>query len=125
MIIPWGIRSDVLSGSRAWVPVATAAAASITLTATATYAVLVAGTYTGTPTGIEAQFAGQGWVEIDASPSGGTFSAYLTGLTADTGTLEVRHADDTDITDSEGSISLGAVAGGASPRVGDRTGGLR
>jgi len=86
---------------------------AITLTAPDTFGILVEGTYTGSPTGIEAQFDGQGWTVIDASPSGGTFSAYLSGLTAGTGTLEVRHEDDTGVSDSVPNISVGEASLGS------------
>lgn len=98
---------------------------ALTLTRPDTFAILVEGTYGGSPTGIEAQFNGGSWVEIDASPTGGTFSAYLTGLAAASGTLAVRHADNTGVTDSEGGVSVGEAGSGASPRIGDRNGGLR
>lgn len=87
-----------------------AASDSITLTSPDTFSILVEGTYTGTPTGIEANFDGQGWVEIDDSPGGGTFSAYLTGLTAGSGNLQVRHTDATGVTDGKANVSVGVSA---------------
>lgn len=54
----------------------------------------ISGSFSGSPAAIEAQFAGQGWATIDASPGGGTFSGTLSAQLAAQGYLEVRFTND-------------------------------
>lgn len=70
------------------------------------YAVPVSGTYTGTPTAIQARVVLDGtsteevtWTTIDASPSGGTFSGNITTPTGGWYNVQVRFSNDTGVTD--------------------------
>ena len=69
----------------------------------------IAGTYTGSPTAIEASFNGGGFATIDAAPAGGTFSGTLTNQTPGQGTLTVRFTNDTGITDTQADVGIGDV----------------
>lgn len=69
----------------------------------------ITGTYTGSPTAIQANFNGGGWFTIAASPGGGTYSGSLTGQTAGQGTLQVRFANDTSVTASVATIGIGDI----------------
>jgi len=72
--------------------------------------VTLSGTYagSGTPTGIEYRWNGGGWTTLSgATISGGTWSGSVSGLSAATGTMEVRWANSTGVTDS---ITLTVVA---------------
>lgn len=69
---------------------------------------VIRGTYTGTPTAIEAQFNGGGWSIIDASPSGGTFSGRLRNVSGQ-GTLDVRFANEHSVTASVMYVGVGDV----------------
>jgi hypothetical protein len=77
---------------------------------TNTGSIAITGTYSGgtVPTSIEARWNGGAWSTITASPSGGTFSGTLTGLTSGNGTLEVRYSNATAVTDSADNIAIGA-----------------
>jgi len=70
----------------------------------------ITGTYSGstTPTSIEARWSGGSWSVIDATPTGGTFSGTLSGLTSGNGTLEVRYSNATTVTDSVDNVAIGA-----------------
>lgn len=78
--------------------------------ATNTGSIAITGTYSGgtVPTSIEARWNGGAWTVITASPSGGTFSGSLTGLTSGNGTLEVRYSNATAVTDSVDNVAIGA-----------------
>jgi hypothetical protein len=69
----------------------------------------VAGTYSGTPTSIEARFNGGSWSVVDASPSAGSFSGTLTTQAAGQGALEVRYSNDTGVTSSAANVGIGDV----------------
>ena len=68
----------------------------------------MSGTYTGTPTAIEAQFNGGGWSTIDASPSGGSFSGAFSSQSGQ-GTLKVHFTNDHAVTASVTSVGIGDV----------------
>lgn len=75
---------------------------------------VIAGTYTGSPTSIEARVVDDGtsdevvtWTEIDVSPSGGSFSGTLTGIPQGGWyNVQVRYSNETGITD-EGVNAFG------------------
>lgn len=69
----------------------------------------VTGTYTGSPTAIEASFAGGAYQTIVASPSGGTYSGTLTGQTQGQGTLVVRFTNDTAVSANKTLIGIGDI----------------
>lgn len=77
---------------------------------TNTGSIAITGTYSGStvPTSIEARWNGGAWTTITASPSGGTFSGTLSGLTSGNGTLEVRYSNATTVTDSVDNVAIGA-----------------
>lgn len=66
----------------------------------------ITGTYTGSPTAIEADLNGSGYQTIDPSPSGGTYSGTLTSP-AGRGTLTVRFANDTAVTATVTDVRIG------------------
>lgn len=68
----------------------------------------IAGTYLGSPTSIEASFAGGDYEEIDGSPSGNAFSATMS-VPQGQGTLTVRFSNDTGINDSVTDVGVGDV----------------
>lgn len=73
--------------------------------------VSVSGGYVGSPATIEARLGAGAWVTLDASPTGGTYSGTLTGLSSAGASLEalqVRFSDDTDVSDSV-NIGIGDV----------------
>ena len=74
-----------------------------------TASIPITGTYTGSPTAIEARWNNGAWTTIVASPAGGTFSGTLTGQTAGQGTLEVRHANNTANNASVSNVGVGEV----------------
>lgn len=76
---------------------------------TGTYDLPVSGTYTGTPTAIEARWQGGDWIVIDEAPAGGTFSSSIPAQMAGQGLLEVRFANDTNVTDQVMDVSIGDV----------------
>ncbi len=101
-----------------------APASSITLTSPSQYqvfqrsgktgAIYIAGTYTGSPTAIEASFAGGTYKTVVSSPSAGTFTAALSGQAQGQGTLTVRFTNDTATNASVTFVGIGelfAVAG--------------
>lgn len=74
-----------------------------------TASIPISGTYTDTPTSIEASFNGGAWVTIVATPTGGTFSGTLTGQAAGQGTLSVRFTNNTAVTSSVSSVGIGDI----------------
>jgi len=74
-----------------------------------TGSITVTGTYTGTPTAIEASFNGGAYSTIVASPSGGTFSGTLSAQAQGQGTLTVRFTNDVTATASVATIGIGDV----------------
>ena len=71
--------------------------------------IVITGTYTGTPTAIEARWKGGAWTTIVASPSGGTFTGTLSNQLKGQGTLEVRHTDNTANSASQEYVGIGLV----------------
>lgn len=71
--------------------------------------IAITGTYSGTPTSVEARFNGGAWATIDASPTGGTFSGTLSAQAAGQGALTVRFTNDTDVNDSIADVGIGDV----------------
>lgn len=71
--------------------------------------ITIEGTYSGSPTAIEARWNGGAWTTIDSTLSGGTFSGTLSNQDTGQGTLEVRFANDTGITDSVAYVGIGDV----------------
>lgn len=71
--------------------------------------ITITGTYTGTPTAIEASFNGGAYATIVASPAGGTFSGTLSNQAAGQGTLTVRFTNDTAINATKADIGIGDV----------------
>lgn len=68
----------------------------------------IAGTYVGSPSSIEYQWNGGTWTTLDASPTGGTYSEVVTGLSAGQG-LNVRFSDLTDVTASDSLATIGEI----------------
>lgn len=77
--------------------------------------ILITGTYTGTPTAVEARFGSSGaWTTIDDTLVGGNFSGTIQDQTGGQGALTVRFTNDTNVTDSVAYFGIGdiyAVAG--------------
>lgn len=71
--------------------------------------IAITGQYTGTPTAIEARWKGGAWTTIDAAPAGGAYAGTLAGQSAGQGTLEVRFANATSVTDSAIYVGVGDV----------------
>ncbi len=69
----------------------------------------ITGTYTGTPTAIEASWNGGAYTTIVASPSGGTFSGTLEDQTGGQATLTVRFTNDTTISASKTYVGVGDI----------------
>ena len=74
-----------------------------------TGSIAISGTYTGTPTSIEASFNGGAYATIVASPSGGTFSGTLSSQAQGQGTLTVRFTNDTGASVSVTYVGIGDV----------------
>jgi hypothetical protein len=74
-----------------------------------TGAIAITGTYTGSPTAIEASFNGGAYATIDAAPAAGTYSGTLTGQAEGQGTLTVRFTNDTGVTGTKADIGIGDV----------------
>jgi hypothetical protein len=70
--------------------------------------VTVEGTYTGTPTTIEAQIDAGAWAELDATPGGGTFEGTLS-VAEGTRSITVRFANDTGVTATVSNVLVGDV----------------
>ena len=71
--------------------------------------IAITGTYTGSPTSIEASFNGGAYATIVASPSGGTYSGTLSGQAAGQGTLTVRFTSNTAVLATKTYIGIGDV----------------
>src|SRR5690606_21105560 len=84
----------------------------------------ISGTYTGTPTAIEARWNGGSWATIDAAPAGGTFSGTLASQAKGQGTLEVRHVDTPANVASQEYVGVGVILAclGQSNMVGQTAG---
>lgn len=93
---------------------------SITITSPVNYQVIqrngsnqanitVTGTYTGTPTAIEASWNSGAYTTIVASPAGGTFSGTISNQTAGQGTLIVRFTNNTSVSSSKSYVGIGDI----------------
>ena len=71
--------------------------------------IVITGTYTGSPTAIEASWNGGAYETIVASPTGGTYSGTLSNQTAGQGTLTVRFVNSTEITASASYVGIGDI----------------
>jgi hypothetical protein len=71
--------------------------------------IVVSGTYTGSPSAIEARWCGGGWVVIDPAPADGRYTGVLAGQTAGQGRLEVRFAGQTSVRTSHSTVGVGDV----------------
>ncbi len=71
--------------------------------------IAISGTYTGTPTAIEASWNGGAYQTIVASPAGGTFSGILTSQQAGQGTLTVRFTNLTSTTSTVAYVGVGDI----------------
>lgn len=69
----------------------------------------ITGTYTGSPTAIEASFNGGSFTTIVASPNGGTFSGTLSDQAAGQGTLTVRFVNNTAISSTVSRVGVGDI----------------
>ena len=104
---------------RRWLP-SFVVADSITVTSPVQYttfqrsgstgSISISGTYTGSPTSIEASFNGGAFSTIVASPAGGVFSvAMLSGQAQGQGTLEVRFTNATSVSATVADVGIGDV----------------
>lgn len=71
--------------------------------------IVISGTYSGSPTAIEASYNGGAYQTIDSSPSGGNFSGTLSNQSSGQGTLSVRFTNDTSINTTGSYIGIGDV----------------
>ncbi len=71
--------------------------------------IVISGTYTGTPTSIEARFNNGAWMTIVGTPSGNTFSGTLTNQVASQGWLETRFGNDHNVISRIPYIGVGDV----------------
>jgi hypothetical protein len=71
--------------------------------------ILISGSYTGSPSAIEASFNGGDYVSIDASPSGGSFSGTLTNQNAGQGVISVRFTNDPAVTSTINNVGIGDI----------------
>ncbi|MES2214034.1 MAG: Ig-like domain-containing protein [Patescibacteria group bacterium] len=71
--------------------------------------IAITGTYTGSPTAIEASWNGGAYSTISASPSGGTYSGTLSNQTAGQGTLTVRFTNTTSTSASASYVGIGDI----------------
>lgn len=69
----------------------------------------ITGTYTGSPTTIEASWDGASWGVIDAAPVGGTYSGSLSSQPVGQGTLSVRFSNDISVEDSADYVGIGDI----------------
>ncbi len=69
----------------------------------------ISGTYTGTPTAIEASWNGGSYTTIVASPSGNSFSGTLANQIAGQGELRVRFVNDTSVLASRAYVGVGDI----------------
>lgn len=75
---------------------------------TNTGSILIQGSYTGSPSAIEARFNGGAWSVIQSGPTGGTYSGTLPNQPSGNGLLEVRFANATAVTGSVDNVAIGA-----------------
>lgn len=71
--------------------------------------IAITGTYTGTPTQIEASFNGGSFATIDAAPAGGVFSGTLSSQAQGRGTLTIRFTNNTAISTTVANVGVGDV----------------
>jgi hypothetical protein len=71
--------------------------------------IAITGTYTGSPTSIQASFNGGAWANIVASPAGGTFSGTLSAQSMGQGTLSVRFGNDTSVVATKLKVKIGDI----------------
>lgn len=71
--------------------------------------ITITGTYTGSPTAIEASFNGGAYATIDASPAAGAYSGTLSNQAAGQGTLTVRWTNNTAINATKADVGIGDV----------------
>lgn len=71
--------------------------------------ILVTGTYTGSPTTIQASFNGSSWITVAATPTGGSFSGVLPAQAMGQGTLSVRFGNDVSVTASVAKVKIGDI----------------
>ncbi len=71
--------------------------------------IAISGTYTGTPTTIEASWNGGAFTTIDPAPAGGAYSGNLANQSPGQGTLAVRWSNDHTVTASVTDIGIGDV----------------
>ncbi len=69
----------------------------------------IIGTYTGTPTAIEASWNGGAYTTIVASPTGGSFTGSLLNQTGGQGTLSVRFTNSTGTSATVADVGVGDV----------------
>lgn len=69
----------------------------------------ISGTYTGSPSTIEASWNGRPYITIDSHPSGGTFSAVLGDIQAGQGNLNVRFSSNTAVVAATTSVGVGDI----------------
>lgn len=93
---------------------------SITITTPKTYQVIqrngsdqaniqISGTYTGSPTAIEASWNGGPYTEIVSNPTGGTYSGTLANQSVGQGTLTVRFTNDINQSASAQYVGVGDI----------------
>lgn len=90
---------------------------SLTLTSPSAYqvfqrsgstgSIVISGTYTGSPTAIEARWNGGSWTTI--TKGAGTFSGTLSGQAQGQGALEVRFTNDTSVSASAVNVGIGDI----------------
>ncbi len=71
--------------------------------------ITIVGTYTGTPTAIEASWNGGAYTTIESNPTGGSFSGTLSNQTGGQGTLTVRFVNSTGTSASISYVGVGDV----------------
>lgn len=69
----------------------------------------IQGTYTGSPTAIQARFNGGSWTTIDTAPTGGSFSGTLSNQDQGQGLLECRFSNDVGETDLVTWVGIGDI----------------
>jgi hypothetical protein len=69
----------------------------------------VSGTYVGSPTAVECDFAGGGYSTVDSSPGSGTWSGTLATQSAGQGTLTCRWTNNTAVNDTTADVGIGDI----------------
>jgi len=69
----------------------------------------IVGTYTGSPSAIEASWNGGGYVTVVSNPSGGAFTTKLPRQLVNSGTLAIRFTDDPSTNTSKSGVKVGDV----------------